>query len=123
MTAAGSPDSGRRSFVPVLLVVLLAAAIDMLARFRGAFDMGRVLRVEAVLFPMTGLVLLFLLWRRPPLPGFRRRLQIVLAAGFLLAGLRSGLWAWGMPVGRVNLVVLGAAAVAWVVYRVRVRQG
>jgi hypothetical protein len=36
-----------------------------------------------------------------------------------VAGLRSGLWASGIPVGMVNLLVMIAAVVAWLGSRVR----
>lgn len=98
-------------------VVLIATAIDLLVRFALPFDLSRVLRVEAALFPLTGLAL-FLLFRSEPRasPGWRR-VQIVVIAAFPLAGIRSGLWAAGLPVQRANLVVLAIGIVTWLGFR------
>ena len=105
-----------------LSVVLAATAIDLLARFGGSFSFHGVLWVEAFLFPATGVGLLFLLRKAPRLSGFKRTFQVVLIVSFFLAGLRSGLWASGLPVGTANLLVLAGAILTWIGSRVSRRR-
>lgn len=76
------------------------------------FELQRVVRVEAVLFVATSLVLLALYRRDPRATGWRRTLQVVLVAAFALAGIRAAIWAAGKPVFWANLTVLMLAAVA-----------
>jgi peptidoglycan/LPS O-acetylase OafA/YrhL len=102
-------------------VILVATAIDLAVRFGMPFDLQLVVRVEAVLFLATSLVLSALYRRQPRATGWRRKLQAVLVASFALAGVRSAIWAAGQPVYRANLAVLALAAVATVVLLVRRR--
>lgn len=112
-----------RPLIGWISVILAATATDLFARFGIPFDLTRVLWVEAAIFPLSGVGLLLLSRRSPWAPGFRRRIQIVVVAGFFLSGLRSGLWAAGFPIGRVNLAVLGAAILLWLGFRLaRIRQ-
>ena len=76
-------------------VVVVATALDLAGRFLLPFDLMRVMRIEAVLFPVAGIVLLLMVWREPSASGWRRTLQWGLIACFLLAGLRAVLWAVG----------------------------
>jgi hypothetical protein len=104
-------------------VILAAAAIDLFARFGIPFDLTRVLWIESAVFSLSGLGLLLLSGRSPRARGLRRRMQIVLVAGFFLGGLRSGLWAAGFPIGRVDLLVLGTAILLWLgLHLARLRQ-
>lgn len=113
-----------RTFFRWLLVFVAATAVDLFVRFGLPFRMDRVLWTEAVLFPATGLVFLVLFSRGAPPAGFKRAIQIFIIASFFLAGFRSGLWAVGLPVGTVNLLVLTGALVAWLAFRVfRSREG
>lgn len=94
-------------------VIAAATAADLVVRFVLPLDQTGVLRVEAILFPLTGLALLALFRAGPRLsPGWRRA-QIVAVAAFSLAGLRAGLWAGGVPVNRANLAALGVGALTW----------
>lgn len=97
---------------PWTLTIALAALADFTVRFAFPFDMKRVLLTEALLFPTAGLVLLWLVRKYPRRPGWRRKLQWVLIAAFLLGGLRSALWGLGLPVTVANLVP-AAVAVIW----------
>ncbi|MGD2120922.1 MAG: hypothetical protein PVJ76_04220 [Gemmatimonadota bacterium] len=108
-----------KTFLKWAVVFAVATFVDLLARFAIPFQMTRVLAVEAVLFPAAAAAFLVLMRKGPSQTGFRRKLQIILIGGFFLAGLRSGLWAAGIPVGTVNLLVLAAAVLTWVAYRVR----
>lgn len=99
-------------------VILAATAVDLLARFGGPFNLTRILWIEALLFPAVGIGLIALLKKNPRLSGFKRRVQVLIIASFFLAGLRSGLWASGVPVGRANMVVLFAAVLAWIGFRI-----
>jgi hypothetical protein len=106
-----------------LAVFGAATVIDLIARFGVSFQLNRVLWVEAVLFPAAGFAFLLLMRRGPDQVGFRRKLQVFTIAAFFLAGLRSGLWAAGMPIGSVNLTVLAAAILVWSGFRIRRRYG
>jgi len=101
-----------------VLAILAATAIDLLVRFWGSANFNWVLWVEAILFPATGVVLLLLLRSNPRLPGFKRGLQVVLVWAFILAGLRSGIWAAGFPVGAANLLIFLVALLSWLGFRI-----
>lgn len=101
-----------------ILVIWVAATVDLLVRFRGSIGFARVLWTEAVLFPLTGLVLILLLRRNRRLTGFKRGLQVVLVWAFFLAGVRSGIWAAGFGVGAANLMVFLVALFGWLGWRV-----
>lgn len=103
-------------------VILLATAVDLLVRFGGFADFRQVLWVETLLFPLTGLVLHRVFHFDPNRSGFRRGLQTALVWAFYLAGLRSGIWAAGFPVGAANLVVLIVAIGAWLGFRLGKRR-
>jgi len=110
-----------------ILVILGATAVDLLMRFRLAMSFTAVLWAEAILFPLTGLVLGLLLKASPNLTGFKRGIQIALVWGFFLAGIRSGIWVAGVPVGAANLLIflsaLGGWLAGWAAKRRRVRPG
>jgi drug/metabolite transporter (DMT)-like permease len=112
---------------PWTLTIVVATLADFAVRFALPFDMKRVLLTEAVLFPATGLVLLWLVRRLPRRRGWRRGLQWVLIAAFFLGGLRSGLWGLGFSVTVANFAPLGVAVFGllgfWILRRVgRIRQ-
>lgn len=103
-------------------VILTATAVDLLVRFGGFADFTQVLWIEAILFPLTGFAL-YLVFRANEEPsGFKRRLQVAAVWVFFLAGLRSGIWAAGFPVGAANLVIFLVALLAWVGLRVGKRR-
>jgi hypothetical protein len=102
-----------RPLIQWVAVILAAAAIDLFARFALPFDLTRVLWIEAAVFPLSGFGLLLLSRSSPRASGFRRWVQVVLVAGLFLGGFRSGLWASGLPIGRVNLIVLGVGILVW----------
>jgi hypothetical protein len=104
--------------LPSAGVMLAAAAIDLLVRFSGLASFNHVLWVEALLFPLTGLALHLVFRSRPRLSGLKRGLQVVLIWAFLLAGLRSGIWAAGFGVGAANLVIFLVALLAWLGFRI-----
>ena len=104
------------------LIIGGAAALDLLARFGSAFDFDRIMRVEAVLFPVTGILLGALAWHEPRAPGRRHGFRVGLAWFFLLGGLRPLLWTLGVPLMAANLASLGAAlavGAAWMLRRRR----
>jgi hypothetical protein len=111
-----------RPWLQWTLAILTAAIVDLAARIALPFDLRRVLLVETFLFPATGLLLGRLAIRSPARRGWRRTLQWVAVAAFVLAGLRSGLWVAGAPVTIANGVVLAAAVAAWLVARRRTRE-
>lgn len=95
-----------------MAAVEIAALVDIGVRFAMPFDLMRVTRVEAVLFPVTGVVLWRLLTADPAPAGWRRGMQWGLVAGFLLAGLRSALLAGGVAVQTANVIV-AVTGLAW----------
>jgi hypothetical protein len=99
-------------------VILLATAIDLLARSGGFADFAQVLWIEAILLPLTGLALNLVFRNRASPPGLARGLQVVVVWAFFLAGLRAGIWAAGFPVGAANLVIFLVALLAWLGLRV-----
>lgn len=100
-------------------VILAATVADLLARFVGSFDLTRILWAEALIFPAAGMALIAILKRSPRLSGFKRSLQVLIIASFFLAGLRSGLWASGVPVDKANMGVLLVAVLVWLWFRIR----
>jgi hypothetical protein len=112
-----------RTLMKWLGVFAGATAIDLFVRFGLPFQMTTVLVAEAILFPVTGFVFLWLLRRSPGKVGFPRRLQLLTIAAFFLAGLRAGLWASGVPIGMANIAVLMVAVLAWLSFRRARRAG
>jgi len=96
-----------------MAVLFATLLLDLLVRFGLPFSLHRVLVVEAVLFPAAALAGVGLIRAGGRVGKGLRTLQLLGVAGLFLAGLRSGLWASGMAVSMVNLVVLGVAAAAW----------
>ncbi len=99
----------------------IATALDLFFRFGMPFRLTRVLWAEAVIFPAAALAFLLFYRAQPGKTAFRRKVQVVMIAAFFLAGLRSGLWAFGLPIGTVNIVVLVATFLVWAGFRVRRR--
>jgi hypothetical protein len=103
-----------------ILVVTVATAVDLLARFGLRFSFARVMHVEAVLFPLTAAVLARLLRREPDTTGWTHALRVGLLWFFALGGLRPVLWTLGLPLMAANLATAAAAALgvlAWMVRR------
>ncbi len=111
-----------RFALQLLGVVAVATAIDLVVRLGGFASFAQVLLVEAFLFPLTGVALDRVIRCHGRSSGLRRGLEVILVWAFVLAGLRAGIWAVGLPVGTANLVILSVALLAWVGYRIRKRQ-
>jgi hypothetical protein len=77
------------------LIILAAGLGDLAVRLITDFDMTLVVRAEAVLFLVTGLVLWLLRRRSGARARWARALQWGLVALFVLTGLRAALWAGG----------------------------
>jgi hypothetical protein len=111
------PDDKKRRPLILLTTIALVATVDLSVRFLVDFRLDRVLWTEAVLFIAAGTLLLASGPRSAPV-GWRRFVQVCLAVGFLLGGIRAGLWAAGVPVTAANATVLiiglVAATIAWV---------
>lgn len=104
-------------------VILAAAGIDLLFRLGIAGSYQSVLWVEAILFPLAGLTLHLIFRSRGRSHGFRGWLQVASVWAFILAGVRSGIWAAGVPVGVANLVILFLALLGWLGSRLRKGRG
>jgi hypothetical protein len=115
-------------FRPFRHSLLIAAAVlvaDLGGRLAFAFQMSRVILLEAVVF---GTAALLLVWaaRRDREQPTAWRVDLWLAVIFGLGSLRAGLWSGGLPVGVANLAVLGVGMLAALGYRFRrwvVRRG
>ena len=109
----------RRS-APWILILCLATVADWLVRVRSDFDMPRVFEAEALIFPLSALVLGFLRWKSPAVGRKTRGLQTTLVWSFALAGLRSAMIALGSSyqlaiIVPVTLAVMGL----WIGWRRR----
>jgi peptidoglycan/LPS O-acetylase OafA/YrhL len=102
-------------------IILAVTAIDLGVRFGMSFEIMRVIRIEAVLFLLTSVVLFALYRSNPRTIGRRRTIQIVLVASFALAGIRAAIWAAGQPVFWANLAILILAGVIIGVFTIRRR--
>ena len=102
-------------------VILAATVLDLGARFALGFDFETALWIEVMVFLGTALVLYRLYRTDPASQGWRRGLQVVLIASFVLGALRSAIWALGGPVTAANAVILGLGVTAWLVWRHRRR--
>lgn len=103
-----------------ILVVTAATALDLVARFAAPFDFGRVMHVEAALFPLTGIVLGTLLRTEPRTQGWRHVVRVSLVWLFGLGGLRPLVWTLGLSVMVANLATLLVALggiLVWVLRR------
>ena len=113
-----------RRWMPWLLLFAIVAIIELAVRFAIPFELRRVLVVEAVLFLGAGVVSGMLV-RRSVQVGWRYALQWVLVGALVLAAVRAGFWAAGVPVARANQIIglLGALALGavWLRRRSRLR--
>lgn len=100
----------------VFLVVLVAALLDLAARFLLSWDFALVLLVEGVLFLAACATILGLERTVREASARGRWLRRGLAAAFGLGGLRSLSWGLGASVMVANLVALGAALVLAVLW-------
>ncbi|MCL7959479.1 MAG: hypothetical protein M8861_04715 [marine benthic group bacterium] len=102
-------------------VILAATALDLGARFALGLEFETALWIEVMVFLATALVLYRLYRTDPASPGWRRGLQVVLIASFVLGAVRSAIWALGSPVTAANAAALGLGVTAWLVWRYRRR--
>ena len=107
-----------------LTIVVVAAAIDLAARFFVPSSMPFVLVFEALIFSLAGVSLILPVVRKAKLTGFRRKLHTWLAAAFALGAIRSGLWGFGLPVEYANLTIflMGLGGVVAMYFRRKRRQ-
>jgi hypothetical protein len=94
-----------------ILVVTATTGLDLVARFAASFDFARIMHVEAVLFPVTGIVLALLRRSEPGTQGWPNRIRLGLVWLFGLGALRPLLWTLGAPLIAANLTTLGVALV------------
>jgi hypothetical protein len=104
-----------------VLILAAATALDLVARLAARFDFSRVMHVEAVLFPVTGIALAVLLRRDPGTRTWSHAMRVALVWLFALGGLRPVLWSLGAPLMAANLATLLAALVSLVGWFVRRR--
>jgi len=102
-------------------VILAATALDLGARFAPDLEFEAVLWIEAFILLAAALALYGLYRNEPASPGWRRGLQVVLIASFVLGALRSTIWAAGGPVTLANAIIFGLGVAAWLLWRHRRR--
>jgi hypothetical protein len=97
------------------IVFLVVGLVDYGVRWATRFNMDWVVPLEAVLFFGSSFLFWQLTRRNPAQVPWQHTVQLVVVASFVLGGVRSALWALGLPVSRANLIilVLGVALVAW----------
>jgi len=105
-----------------VLAVSAAAALDYGARVATAFDFAGVMHAEAILFPLTTIVLALLLRSEPRAHGWRHGIRVGLVWAFGLGALRPVLWSLGAPLMAANLVSIGGLVAALLVWAVRRRR-
>jgi hypothetical protein len=109
-------------FRPFRHSLLIAAAVlvaDVGGRLAFAFQMSRVILLEAVVFGTAALLLVWAARRDREQSPTAWRVDLWLAVIFGLASLRAGLWSGGLPVGVANLAVLGVGMLAALGYGLR----
>jgi hypothetical protein len=104
-----------------ILIITAATALDLLARFGPSFNFARVMHIEAVLFPVTGLVLAALFRHEPGTQGWPYAVRVGLVWLFGLGGLRSILWTLGLSVMAANLAALIVALAGILIWWLRRR--
>jgi len=104
-----------------IIVVIAATALDLWARFSAPFDFARVMHVEAVLFPITGVVLATLLRHESSTQGWPHRVRLGLVWLFGLGGLRPVLWTLGVPLVTANLATVFVALAGILMWWIRRR--
>ncbi len=97
--------------LPWILVLALTTIADVLVRTLTGFDMPRVLAAEALIFPVSAVVLGLLRHRAPASGNRTRALQTVLVWTFALAGIRSAMIALGSSYAVASAVPVGLAVV------------
>jgi hypothetical protein len=86
-------------------------------RFGSGFDFGRVMRAEALLFPITAIALAGLRRADPPMHGWPSRTRLFLLWLFAVGSVRPILWSLGVPLMAANLATAGVGVVAIVAAR------
>ena len=104
------------------LGVAAVTGLDLVARFVSGFDFGRIMHVEAILFPLAALTLAALRRADPGERPWSRAIRLGLVWLFALGGIRPLLWWLGVPLMAANLATLAAALVALVAWRLRRRR-
>ncbi len=102
-----------------ILVIVATAALDYVVRIATSFDFARIMHAEAVLFPLTTMVLATLLRSEPRAQGWRHGLRVGLVWFFGLGALRPLLWNFGAPLIVANVVSIGGVVVALIIWAVR----
>jgi hypothetical protein len=105
-----------------ILVVAAATVLDLVGRFASSFDFGRVMHLEAVLFPATVAVLIWLRRSEPATRGWPNRARLGVIWLFGLGALRPLLWTLGAPIMVANLATLAVALAGLLLWAIRRRR-
>ena len=89
-----------------IIIFIVAGMAEYAVRLATRFNMDWVVPLDAVVFWWAGYLCWRLERRSPAQVPWQHALQLVIVASFVLAGLRSALWALGVPVSRANLVII-----------------
>lgn len=99
-----------------ILVVTATTGLDLAARFASSFDFARVMHAEAVLFPVTAIVLVVLRRSEPRRRGWPDRVRLGLIWMFGLGTVRPLLWTLGAPITVANFATAGVAVIGVLVW-------
>jgi hypothetical protein len=99
-----------------LAIVIVVTVLDIFGRLALAFDMPRIVAVEAVLFVAACLLISVIVTQYKLAYGLLARAERGLAVVFGLGGLRAAVWAVGGSVVLANLVAFFAGVALVVGY-------
>ena len=102
-------------------IVIVVTIVDIFGRLALAFDMPRVVAIEAVLFVVACLLMGMIVTRYRLASGLLSRVERGLAVVFGLGGVRATVWGVGTSVMTANLVAFVMAVVLVVGYIVAKR--
>ena len=99
-----------------ITIFVIALFVDYSARIYFNFQMDKIMVAEAILFPLSGFILLWIKKKDEKENIGAARFDVWFALFFLLGGLRSALWLTGLPIYTVNLIVLIVGLIIFIIF-------
>lgn len=113
MTLIQPLNSSRLKFHRLAAAILLGtSALDLLGRTLSSFDPDFIHIFEAIIFIIAATLLILAALRDRDLSVTAFRVDIWLSLAFALGGIRAALWAVGIEIQLVNLMVLVLGVIA-----------